>query len=143
MRRSGDLASSAWLPTFTGGLPRLGAAETWETLQSTCEGAPREALVCLDVALAGALNDVLGEWRRLAGVTVPAGLGRGEPVPHILFVERWLATAGPPRVQRPEPRRVGCQHLVGQDQRAAGIPAELEFRVGEHDAPLACDCLGP
>jgi hypothetical protein len=37
---------------------------------------------------------------------------------------------------RPEPARVGREHLVGEHDRAVGASPELELRVGQDDAPL-------
>src|SRR5580698_9176385 len=79
--------------------------------------APGNALVCLHIPVTGALHDRFRERRRLfAAVTIPAGLRRGEPVPHVLLVEGRLAPSRPPLVGRPEPRRVRREHLVGQQQ---------------------------
>ncbi len=57
-----------------------------------------ESLVGLDVLGAGLLDDVVGQRRRrLAGVPIPPGRRRGQPVADVLLVERRLRVAGLPR----------------------------------------------
>ena len=60
----------------------------------------------------------------------------GEPVADELLVERRLAAARLVLVGRPEPRAVGRQHFVDQNQLAVDL-AELELRVGDDDAAAA------
>src|SRR5699024_10900419 len=66
------------------------------------ETAAGNALVGLDVALAGGLHQAAGQRRRgRAGVLVPAGLRRRQPVAHVLLVERRVDLALHVGVRRP------------------------------------------
>ena len=67
--------------------------------------------------------------------------GRGQPVADVLLVERRLGAARLPSVRRPEARRVGGEHLVGEDDGAVRAAPELDLGVGEDDAALAGDLL--
>ena len=104
-----------------------------------------EQLVGLDVARAGALDD-LGRQRRrrVAGRRGPsrtparaASCGRSACR---TTAARGRAATRPAGQNR---RRVGGEHLVGEHGRAVGAAAELELGVGQDDAALAGDLLGP
>ncbi len=58
-----------------------------------------------------------------------------EPVPHELLVEGRRRAARPPRVRRPEARRIGGEGFVDPDDAAVRVEPELELRVGEEQAP--------
>src|SRR5260370_30483244 len=90
-------------------------------------GGAGEALVDLDVAGAGGVDDVVRDLRarRLA---VPPGDG-GRPVADELLVEVALRAARLPLGRRPEPGGVGGEHLIGEGQRAVLVEAKLQLRV--------------
>src|SRR5512132_1189178 len=94
-----------------------------------------DPLVSLPIGTCGPLDHAGREVRGRRLVIPPA---RIEPVPDVLLVERRLWGAGRVTVRRPETRRVRCEHLVHQDQIAAGEP-ELELRVRHDDAALTRD----
>ena len=60
-----------------------------------------------------------------------------QPVADDLLVVRRLGAAGLPLAGRPEPRRVGGEHLVAEHDAAVAARAELELGVGQDDAALA------
>src|SRR4051794_36737112 len=93
-----------------------------------------QALVRLPVELTGARDDLIRDGRRGRRL-VPAGAGR--PVAHVLLVEGRLRSPRRVAVGGPEARRVRRADLVGEDERAVVVEAELELRVGEDDAALA------
>src|SRR5215211_1594536 len=103
-------------------------------LQPCLERLPGDALVGVDVQLAGARDHVVGE-RRGRRRLVPAR-ARG-PVAHVLLVEARLAVAGLVALRRPEARGVRRERLVAEHDRPVRAPAELELRVGEDDPALA------
>src|SRR5204863_829617 len=98
--------------------------------QVLVEPDPCDALERLDIAPAGAGDDVLGElW---AGVgLVPAE--RFAVVANELLVERGLRPSRLVLVGGPEPRRVGRERLVGENEYTALVEPELEFRVRDDD----------
>src|SRR5947209_2774805 len=106
--------------------------------QPLLEGLPGDPLVGLDVLLAGAGNDVVGNRRRRR-VAIPAGGGR--PVAHELFVEARLRAPWLVPIRRPETRGVRGADLVTERQLAARVEPELELRVGEDD-PARASVLG-
>jgi hypothetical protein len=77
------------------------------------------------------VGDDFGWQFRRRAVLIPAA--GGEPVADELFVERRLAAAGLVLIGRPEPRAVGRQHFVDEDQLVVD-QAELELGVGNDDA---------
>ena len=91
-----------------------------------------DPLVGLDVAVARGGDD-LGGQRRRRRLSCPSRAV--EVVAHRLLVERRRRRARLPLVGRPEPRRVGREHLVAHDELAVD-EAELELGVGDDDAPL-------
>src|SRR4029453_4213510 len=74
-----------------------------------------DALVGLDVAVAGGRNDIGRKGRGGGGLVPVAGV---EQVPHGLLVERRGRGARLPGVGGPEAGRVGREHLVAQDELA-------------------------
>src|SRR5579875_1458494 len=90
---------------------------------------PGNCLVGAQIGIPGPVHD--GGWqrrRRPAGAAIPSRLPRGQPVPYELLVQRRLAAARPPLAGRPEPGRVGREHLVGEPERALGVAADLDLR---------------
>src|SRR5690606_19067073 len=99
-----------------------------------CSGA-REAVVRLEVALTGSLDDIVGKRRRRGiAVAVPARCRGRQPVADELLVEARLRVAGLPFVRRPEAGGIRREHLVADEDLALGGAAELELRVREDDA---------
>src|SRR5262245_23429177 len=101
---------------------------------------PRQPLIRLQVLLARLIHHLYREGRR-GTVLVPAG--GLQPVAHELLVERRWIAAGAVLVGRPEARAVWSQHLVYQDQLAAGGGAPLELGVGDDDAARPSVIGGP
>src|SRR5215472_1118429 len=92
--------------------------------------APRQNVVSLHVFLTGLAGYILRQ-RGSRGLLVP--LDRFQVVANELLVVRLLR---PPRlilVRGPEPRRVGCKDLVGQDQTLRCM-AELKFGIRDDNA---------
>src|SRR5215469_4630290 len=95
--------------TVTGRVLSVSAgADGWSGPPQTGDPLVRE-----DVGVSRRLDD-LGRQRRRrnAGGAVPARTRRRQPVAHDLLVERGLVLPGPPRLGRPQARRVGRQDLV-------------------------------
>src|SRR5688572_3560509 len=97
-------------------------------------GQPAE---CLDIPVAGARHDVVGQARDRGLFVPPDAL---EIIADELLVEARLGTAGLVLVARPESRRVGGQHFIDQNQAlrfgttVVGQEPEFELRVGHDDA---------
>ena len=86
------------------------------------EGQTGNALVRLDVACTGRVDDLLRQRRRCrVRATVPAGFGAREPVAHELLVETGLYLARFVAFERPVARRVGGEHLVGEHEVSTGV----------------------
>src|SRR5829696_6463274 len=82
----------------------------------SADAAAGEALEGLEVAVAGAEDDVVGQrGRRCVRRPVPPGRRRGEPVPDVLLVEARLRAAGRPGIGGPEPGGVRGEDLVPED----------------------------
>ena len=99
----------------------------------------RETLENFQVALAGSRDDRVAQARR-GRILVPAD--RFERVTNVLLVERGLRSPGTVEIGGPKPRGVGGQDLVRQNQRGT-IASELEFGVGDQDAPGFGMLAGP
>src|SRR5436305_2073387 len=119
------------LPTMNG-IPSL-AYLTSRVRGSEIQLAARETAICLKIAEAGRGYD-LRRQRRCRRVAVPptrTPLGV-EPITQRLLVEARLRATGDVAIGGPEPRAVGRQRLVDEDD-AAVAPPELELRVGDDD----------
>ena len=112
---------------------RCGRLAARGVLDPGLEGLAGDALVCLHVARAGALDHVGGDRRRRWQLVPAAG---GGPVAHVLLVEARLRAPRLEPVRRPVARGVGREHLIAHDQLAVGVQAELELGVGEDHPPL-------
>ena len=77
-----------------------------------------------------------------AGPAGPSPSRRGQPVAHVLLVERRLAAAWLPAVQQARTGTSRGQHLVGQQQRAVRGAAQLDLGVG-HDDPRPAASSAP
>ncbi len=100
-----------------------------------------EALVRAGVGLREIRDDLVGKLRGgLTGVGAPPGVV-GDPVAELLLVERRHLCARRVRVGGPVAGGVRREHLVGEDERSVGAPAELELRVHEHQPVLTSDAL--
>src|SRR4051812_3608389 len=121
--------------TEDAGMRRFAASPAGSRLREPgVERLAGDALVGLLVALARALDHVLGDLRRRRRL-VPAGAGR--PVAHELLVEARLRAARLVCVRRPEARGVRGEHLVADDDATGLVTTELELRVGQDDPALA------
>src|SRR5579884_323800 len=126
-----DRGFPAW-----GGPGRAPASERRSpgALQPAGEGLAGDPLVGLDVLLAGARHDLVGNRR---GGRRPVPPGGGGPVADELLVEARLAAARLVLVGGPEARGVRGAYLVAERQRPVRVEPELELGVGQDDAPLA------
>src|SRR5690606_3276583 len=99
-----------------------------------------QSLEHAQVALRRLRHDGIGQVRR-RWLLVPLAATRQllEAVAHGLLVERWLSASDLERFLRPEARRVRCQYLVDQYERAIRQRAELALGVGEEDAGVRGD----
>ncbi len=104
------------------------------------EGLTGDALVGLDVARAGALDDVVGQRRRRRAL-VPAG-PRG-PVAHELLVEARLPVTRLVAVGRPEARRVGREHLVARARSCRRRRRPNSNLVSARMIPRSRACAAP
>src|SRR5215210_7014473 len=103
------------------------------------EAEPGQALERLRVASPRAGDDVVRKLRAGWGL-VPAQ--RLAVVTDELLVERRLWPARDVLVRGPEAGGVRRERLVGEDESAVGVDAELELRVGDDDAALQRMCGG-
>src|SRR5450755_2297293 len=141
---AGRARSTAW--PWGSRIPALGLTSTRAriALRGARAGQPgvellaADALVGLDVLLAGARDHVVGDRRRRR-VAIPARPRR--PVAYELLVEAGLAAAGLVAVGRPETRGVRRADLVADRQPAVGVQTELELGVGEDD-PVGASVVG-
>src|SRR5439155_21080393 len=102
----------------------------------------RDAAIGLEIARAGGVYHARRQRRRrrLAVPAAAAALGV-EIIAQRLLVEARLRLAWSVGIRGPEPRTVGGHRLVDQDDAAAFITAELEFGIGDDNAPVAADFL--
>src|SRR5262249_39120101 len=104
----------------------------------------------IKVSFARSVDD-LGRQVRWRSLTVPSP---GSPlaveiVTQRLLVEARLPTSGCVTLRRPEPRAVGSQHLVDQEDAAVCSDPELELGIRDDNAALrrsgltvGVDCAG-
>src|SRR4051812_47160771 len=107
----------------------LGHARNLSGRDETLAG---QAFVGLDIFGTCPLHDLRWQWWR-RGRAVPSRVIE-QPVPDVLLVVGGLRTTGMPICRRPEPRRVGGQHLVAESKHSGSVVTELDLGVGEDDA---------
>src|SRR5688572_30202133 len=80
--------------------------------------------------------------RRRLAVPSPRAAFAVEVVAQRLLVEARLRPSGCVALGGPETRAVGSQHFIDEPDRARGVAAELELRVGDDD-PAGCGEIPP
>src|SRR5690625_6444865 len=101
---------------------------TAATGRGEMSGIGQQSFFGYQIAQARLFNSVLGQ-ARAGRLLVP--VQRVQVIAHKLLVEAGRADAGLPLVGGPEPRAVGCKHLVNQVQTDAVDQAEFTVGVGQ------------